>query len=69
MEWPDFLLTCWHKEVVGQGVKCRYRRLVFTLGYDSGYTLSWQEPDSGLYQEGSIFRGHLEALAERCHFY
>jgi len=49
-------------------VKCRFGRLVFTLGYDSGHTLSGQESDSGLYQEGSIFRGHLEALAEKVPF-
>jgi len=41
---------------------------VFTLGYDSGHTLSGQESDSGLYQEGSIFGGHLEALAEKVPF-
>jgi len=45
--------------VFGQGVKCRFGRLVFTLGYDSGHTLLCLESGSGLYQEGSIFRGHL----------
>jgi len=54
--------------VFGQGVECRYGRLVFTLGYDSGHTLSGLESDSGLYQEGPIFSGHLEALAEKVPF-
>jgi len=53
---------------LAKGVKCRYGRLVFTLGYDSGHTLLVQESDSGLYQEGSIFRGHLGALAEKVPF-
>jgi len=68
MKGPDFLRTCWNREVVGQGAKCRYRRLVFTLGYDSGHTLFGWKSDSGLYQEGSIFRGHLEAMAEKVPF-
>jgi len=41
---------------------------VFTLGYVSVHTLSGQESDSGLYQEGSIFRGHLGPLAEKVPF-
>jgi len=54
--------------VIGQVVKCRFGRLVFTLGYDYGYTLSGWKSGSGLYQEGPIFRSHLEALAERVPF-